>query len=146
VIRAVDRGMPIDAARVRNRMDSALASGALTFRRVEAGIRIEGGQARMMSNPALGVPDVDLAVSGLVNLVEGATDWRLTLSAMPRAASPTNTWPEIEVSLRGPVNAARRATDVTAFTSWLAVRAIEQQSKKLDALEGREPAAPMPGR
>jgi large subunit ribosomal protein L24 len=146
VIRAVDRGMPIDAARVRNTMDSALASGALTFRRVEAGIRIEGGQARMMGNPALGVPDVDLAVSGLVNLVEGATDWRLTLSAMPRAASPTNTWPEIEVSLRGPVNAARRATDVTAFTSWLAVRAIEQQSKKLDALEGREPAAPMPGR
>jgi hypothetical protein len=50
------------------------------------------------------------------------------------------------VSLRGPVNAARRATDVTAFTSWLAVRAIEQQSKKLDVLEGREPAAPMPGR
>jgi uncharacterized protein involved in outer membrane biogenesis len=146
VISAVDRGMPIDAARVRNTMDSALASGALTFRRVEAGIRIEGGQARMMSNPALGVPDVDLAVSGLVNLVEGATDWRLTLSAMPRAASPTNTWPEIEVSLRGPVNAARRATDVTAFTSWLAVRAIEQQSKKLDVLEGREPAAPMPGR
>jgi hypothetical protein len=71
--------------------------------------------------------------------VEGATDWRLTLSARPRAASPTNTWPEIEVSLRGPVNAAKRATDVTAFTSWLAVRAIEQQSKKLDVLEGREP-------
>jgi hypothetical protein len=134
VISAVDRGMPIDAARVGNRMDSALASGALTFRRVEAGIRIEGGQARMMGNPALGVPDVDLAVR------------RLTLSAMSRAASPTNIWPEIEVSLRGPVNAAWRATDVTAFTSWLAARAIEQQSKKLDVLEGREPAAPMPGR
>jgi uncharacterized protein involved in outer membrane biogenesis len=150
VIGAVDRGLPVDAARVGSRMDQALAGGPLTFRRAEAGIRIEGGQARMMSNPMLTVPDVDLAVSGLVNLLEGAVDWRLTLSAMPRAGAPMgtsmNTWPEIVMSLRGPVNAVRRTIDVAAFTSWLAVRAIDQQSKKLDALEGREPAAPMPGR
>jgi uncharacterized protein involved in outer membrane biogenesis len=146
VISAVDDGMPIDAPRVGNRMDSALASGALTFRRAEAGIRIEGGQARMMSNPALGVPDVELGVSGLVNLVEGAIDWRLTLSAMPRAGAPMNAWPKIAVSLRGPVTAPRRTIDVAAFTSWLAVRAIDQQSKKLDAWESREPAAPIPAR
>jgi hypothetical protein len=146
VISAVDRGLPIDAARVGSRMDQALASGALTFRRAEAGIRIEGGQARMMGNPTLGVPDVDLAVNGLVNLVEGAIDWRLTLSAMPRPGAPMNAWPEIAVSLRGPIATPRRTTDVAAFTSWLAVRAIEQQSKKLDVLEGREPAESMPGR
>jgi uncharacterized protein involved in outer membrane biogenesis len=146
VISAVDRGLPIDAARVGSRMDQALASGALTFRRAEAGIRIEGGQARMMGNPTLGVPDVDLAVNGLVNLVEGAIDWRLTLSAMPRAGAPMNAWPEIAVSLRGPIATPQRTTDVAAFTSWLAVRAIEQQSKKLDVLEGREPAESMPGR
>jgi large subunit ribosomal protein L24 len=72
------------------------------------------------------------------------------LSALPRAGASMNTsmntWPEIVMSLRGPVNAARRTIDVTAFTSWLAVRAIEQQSKKLDVLEGREPAAPIPAR
>jgi len=57
-----------------------------------------------------------------------------------------STWPEIAVSLRGPATAPRRTVDVTAFTSWLAVRAIEQQSKKLDVLEGREPAPALPGR
>ena len=71
---------------------------------------------------------------------------RLTLSAMPRAGAPMNAWPEIAVSLRGPVTAPRRTIDVAAFTSWLAVRAIDQQSKKLDVLESREPAAPIPGR
>jgi hypothetical protein len=146
VISAVDAGMPIDAPRVANKMDSALASDALTFRRAEAGIHLEGGQARMVSNPALGVPDVELGVSGLVNLLEGVLDWRLTLSAMPRAGAPMKAWPEIIVSLRGPVTAPRRTIDVAAFTSWLAARAINQQSNKLDVLEGREPAAPLPDR
>jgi uncharacterized protein involved in outer membrane biogenesis len=146
VISAVDRGMPIDSARVRDRVDSAIASGALAIRRGEAGIRIEGGQARMLSNPILGAADVELAVNGLVNLVEGAIDWRLALSAMPGAGAPGTAWPEIVVSLRGPIAAPKRTIDVAAFTNWLALRAIEQQSKKLDALEGREPVTPTPGR
>ena len=74
--------MPIDAARVRDRMDSALASGDLAVRRAEAGISIEGGQARMLSNPILEKPDVDLAVNGLVNLADGSIDARLTLSSI----------------------------------------------------------------
>jgi uncharacterized protein involved in outer membrane biogenesis len=146
VISAVDAGMRIDAPRVASKMDSALASGALIFRRAEAGIRIEGGQARMTSNPALGVPDVELGVSGLVNLLEGIVDWRLTFSAMPRSGAPMKVWPQIAVSLRGPVTAPRRTIDVAAFSSWLAARAIDEQSKKLDMLEGREPAAPLLGR
>jgi hypothetical protein len=99
-----------------------------------------------LSNPILGAPDVELAVSGLVNLVEGAIDWRLALSAMPGAGPPVNAWPEIVVSLRGPIASPKRTIDVAAFTNWLALRAIEQQSKKLDVLEGREPTAATPGR
>jgi hypothetical protein len=40
----------------------------------------------------------------------------------------------------------RPTIDVAAFSSWLAARAINQQSKKLDVLEGREPAPPLSGR
>ena len=144
VIRAADAGMPIDAARVRERMDAALASGALAIRRAEAGVSIEGGQVRMLSNPILARPDVDLAVSGLVNLAEGAVDARLTLSAMPSAGAPGRTSPEIVVALRGPIDSPKRTIDVSAFTNWLALRAIEQQSKKLEVLEGREPGSGAP--
>jgi uncharacterized protein involved in outer membrane biogenesis len=137
VIRAVDAGLPIDAARVRDRIDSALASGALAVRRAEAAVSIEGGQLRMLSNPILEAPDTDLAVSGNVNLVDGALDARLTLSTMPGAGALMNTSPEISVALRGPIATPKRMVDATAFTSWLALRKIEQQSKKLEVLEGR---------
>jgi hypothetical protein len=53
----------------------------------------------MISNPALAVPDV--GINGLINLLEGVLDWRLTLSAMPRAGAPMKAWPQIAVSLRG---------------------------------------------
>jgi large subunit ribosomal protein L24 len=47
--------------------------------------------------------------------------------------------------LKGPIDAPKRSIDVAALSSWLALRAVEQQSKKLDVLEGREPpAAPAP--
>ena len=138
-IRAADAGMAIDAARVRTVVESALAKGALPIRRAEAGISIEGGQARLLSNPTLEARDVDLAVVGLVNLAEGVIDARATLSGMFGAA--TNALPQIVVALKGPIDAPERTIDVTALTSWLALRAIEQQSKKLDALEGRDSGA-----
>ena len=43
------------------------------------------------------------------------------------------------ISLKGPLEAPKRTIDVAALASWLALRAVEQQSKKLDVLEGREP-------
>jgi large subunit ribosomal protein L24 len=143
VIKAADRGMAIDAAKVRDMMDSALASGDLAIRRAEAGISIEGGQARMLSNPVLETPDVDLAVNGLVNLADGNIDARLTLSAM-RAGTPMKASPEIVVALRGPIDAPARTIDVGAFANWLALRAIEQQSRNLERLQGREPTPGAP--
>ena len=143
VISAVDQGMPIDAGRVRDKMDSALASGDLAIRRAEAGISIEGGQARMLSNPVLGTPDVDLAVNGLVNLADGSIDARLTLSAVG-ASAPMKTSPEIVVALKGPIDVPARTIDVSAFANWLALRAIEQQSENLNRLQGREPTPGAP--
>jgi large subunit ribosomal protein L24 len=143
VIRAADRGMPIDAARVRDTIEAALARGDLAIRRAEAGVSIEGGQGRMLSNPILGTPDVDLAVNGLVNLADGSIDARLTLSAIGVGA-PMNASPEIVVSLRGPIDTPARAIDVSAFSNWLALRVIEQQSKNLDELQGRTTKVPQP--
>jgi large subunit ribosomal protein L24 len=124
-------------------MDSALASGPLAIRRAEAGITIQGGQARILSNPILEAPSVDLVVSGRVNLAEGALDARLTLSGTRGTAGTLNR-PEIAIALKGPIDNVRRTIDVTAFANWLALRAVEEQSKKLEALESREPASAAP--
>src|SRR5262249_10706324 len=77
VIRAVDQGLPIDAIKVRDRMDGALASGGLPVTLAEGAIAIDAGQARL-SNPVVRAQRGDLAVSGSVNLAEAAIDARLT--------------------------------------------------------------------
>src|SRR5215813_5947970 len=141
VIRAVDQGLPIDAIRVRDRMDAALASGGLPVSLAEGAIAIDAGQARL-SNPVVRAQRGDLAVSGSVNLAEAALDARLTLFGAGGAGAPADTRPEIGIALKGPIDAPKRTIDVAALASWLALRAVEQQSKKLDVLEGRAPVPP----
>src|SRR5262249_3251691 len=141
VIRAVDQGLPIDAIRVRDRMDAALASGGLPVSLAEGAIAIDAGQARL-SNPVVRAQRGDLTMSGSVNLTEAAIDARLTLFGAGGAGAPANTRPEIGIALKGPIDAPKRTIDVAALASWLALRAVEQQSKKLDVLEGRAPVPP----
>ena len=140
VIRAVDRGLPIDAVRIRDRMDAALASGVLAVPLAEGEISIDAGQARL-SNTTVHAQRADLAVSGGINLAAGALDARLTLLGAGGAGAPANSRPEVLIALKGPVDAPKRSIDVAALASWLALRAVEQQSKRLDVLEGRDPAA-----
>jgi large subunit ribosomal protein L24 len=140
VIRAVDQGLPIDAVRIRDRMDAALGSGVLAVPLAEGAITIEAGQARL-GGTTVRAQRADVVVSGGVNLAEGALDVRLTLSGAGGPGAPANTRPEVLVALKGPLDAPKRTVDVAALASWLALRAVEQQSKKLDVLEGREPAA-----
>jgi large subunit ribosomal protein L24 len=141
VMRAVDQGLPIDVTRVKDRMDAALARGVLSVALAEGAITINAGQARL-SDVTVRAQRADLAVSGSVNLADAALEGRLTLFGAGGASAPANTRPEITIGLKGPVDTPKRSIDVAALASWLALRAVEQQSKKLDALEGRAPAAP----
>ncbi len=141
VMRAVDQGLPIDATRIRDRMDAALASGVLSVALAEGAISVNAGQARL-SDVTVRAQRADVAVSGSVNLADAALEGRLTLSGMGGTNAPANTRPEITIGLKGPVDTPKRSIDVAALSSWLALRAVEQQSKKLEALEGRAPATP----
>jgi uncharacterized protein YhdP len=139
VIRAVDQGLPIDATRIRDRVDAALTRGGLGVALAEGAITIGDGQARL-SNPTVRAQRADLTAGGSVNLAEGALDARLTLFGAG-AGAPADTRPEIGIVLKGPIETPKRTVDVAALASWLALRAVEQQSKKLDVLEGRAPAS-----
>ena len=139
VTRAVDQGLPIDAARIRDRADAALTRGGLGIALAEGAITISEGQVRL-NNPTVRAQRADLTAGGTVNLAEGALDARLTLFGAG-AGAPTDTRPEIGIVLKGPIETPKRTVDVAALASWLALRAVEQQSKKLDVLEGRTPAS-----
>jgi AsmA-like C-terminal region len=139
VTRAVDQGLLIDGARIRDRVDAALMRGGLGIALAEGAITISDGQVRL-NNPTVRAQRADLTAGGSVNLAEGALDARLTLFGAG-AGAPADTRPEIGIVLKGPIETPKRTVDVAALASWLALRAVEQQSKKLDVLEGRTPAS-----
>jgi large subunit ribosomal protein L24 len=121
-----------------------MKNGALALERAEGAIAISAGQARL-TNAVAGAQNTELALSASVGLTDGELDARLTLFGSPSIGGPESTRPEIVVLIKGPIDAPTRSIDLAAFASWLALRAVEQQSKKLDVLEGRESSAvPLP--
>jgi large subunit ribosomal protein L24 len=134
VIRSVDQGLQLDATRIRDRMEQALSSGVLPVARADGEFTLAGGQARA-ANIKVNAQGVDVGVSGSALLADDTIDAKLTLSALERPDAPAGTRPEVTITLKGATDAPKRATDVTAFFNWLALRAVDQQSKRIDALE-----------
>ena len=66
-------------------------------------------------------------------------DLRMTLAG-PGMANSTGR-PEVAVALKGPLASPQRTIDVSALTGWLALRAVEEQAKQLEAIEGKPPSA-----
>ena len=73
-------------------------------------------------------------------------DALLTLNAPPPA--PGAVHPALMVALKGALPAPKRTVDTNLLTSWLTLRALEQQSRQIDAMEkaAREAAPPRPPR
>jgi large subunit ribosomal protein L24 len=135
IIHAIDQGLPIDAVRLSDRMDAALASAPLAVPVAQGSILIEAGEARL-KNSAAAADDTELATTASLDLVHAAIDARLMFTG-PKALAFANARPEIVVFVKGPVEAPSRSVDAALFASWLALRAVEQQSRTLDVLEGR---------
>ncbi len=138
LLRAVDLGIATDTARVRDFMASALDSGTLPVERATADLAIAGGQVRL-ANVSLRASGADIGVSGLYSLSEGTID--ATLSMTGTAATAGSMRPVVFVALRGPATAPVRTVDAAALTGWLALRQVEQQSKRLEEMEKAREAA-----
>jgi large subunit ribosomal protein L24 len=139
LLRAVDQGLPIDAARVRDFIEKALAAGTVAVSRAEGALTVRDGQARLADAQLRA--DAELTVAGSANLSEGGLDARLVLSGPLGMAGLAGERPTLVMTLKGPFEAPKRTIDVAALSSWLALRAVEQQSQKLELLEGRAPTA-----
>src|SRR5205823_1837823 len=134
VVRNIDQGLPIEATRIRDRMELALGNGGLPVALAEGAVTLSAGQLRL-ANTAVHAQGTDLALTGRVDVAESAIDARLALTGPELAGAPDGTRPELEIVLKGPIEAPRRTLDVTAFARWLALRAVDQQAKRLEAIE-----------
>ncbi|MFA6264581.1 MAG: AsmA-like C-terminal region-containing protein, partial [Pseudolabrys sp.] len=141
VTRAVDQGVSIDNARIATIVERALDSGQLSVKHIELPFAVSAGQLRLSQSKVEG-EGADLAITGNVDLTDGTVDARLVLSGSSEASGAR---PNIFMALRGPAVDPTRSVDISALTGWLTLRSVENQAKRLKAMEAAQPKpAPPP--
>src|SRR5262249_61920963 len=109
----------------------SLEAGQLSLKSAESALQISAGQLRF-GNASAESQDAALSIAGTLDLTDGSMDARLVLSGLDEAAGAR---PNIFVALKGPFAAPVRSVDVSALTGWLTLRAVENQTKRLRAIE-----------
>jgi large subunit ribosomal protein L24 len=132
-VRAADQSAAVDAAKIRDVVATVLDGGALALPRLDLPFAVNAGQARIDRTVAPG-QGADLLIAGSVDLAGASIDARLTLSG-PKLDGAEATRPEILVTLRGPLGAAKRNVDVSVLTGVLMLRSVERQSRQIDTIE-----------
>jgi hypothetical protein len=137
---ALELGIPTEGARLRDFVVGALDNSALSVAKASAAISINAGQARLR-DIAIRADGADLQATVNVDLSDAMLDALLTLNAPPSA--PGAVHPAVLVALKGILPSPKRTVDIDPLTSWLTLRAVDLQSKQIDAMEklAREQAA-----
>ncbi|HZP78498.1 MAG TPA: AsmA-like C-terminal region-containing protein [Pseudolabrys sp.] len=143
VTRAADRGLPIDGTRVADAAGKALDEGPVNLSRFEGAFAITAGQVKL-ANTVTHAGDIDVALAGTLDLAQATIDSRLTITGT-HTETASGVHPDLFVSLKGPIAAPTRSIDAAALAGWLTLRAVEHQSKRLEAVEstaGTQPVRP----
>jgi uncharacterized protein involved in outer membrane biogenesis len=140
-IRASDNGKATDDLRLRQIVEPALSAGALSVKSAQVPFSIRDGRLRI-SATTLDAEGARAIVSGGYDIPAEQADLRAILA--PTAAAVANSHPEIQIFAAGSPDALNRTIDVTALSSWLAVRAIDRETRRLDAIERGAPLPPSP--
>jgi hypothetical protein len=141
---ASDTGVARDDARLAAVVAPALAAGALNVAAAEIPFSIRDGQLRV-SNTTLTGEGARLTLSGGYDITADQIDVRAALAATATDAAGIGR-PEILVLLFGSPDKPDRTVDVAALSSWLGLRAIDRETKRLEQIERTNPLlnAPKP--
>jgi len=134
-IRASDSGRAVDDVRLRQIVEPALSTGALSVKSAQIPFNIGDGRLRVPAT-TLEADGARATVSGGYDIPADQADIRATLvsTAAGQATSP----PEIQLFAVGSPDALNRTVDVASLSSWLAVRAIDRETRRLDSIERGE--------
>ena len=133
-IRGSDAGQATDDIRLRKIVEPALSGGALLVASAQIPFTIRDGRLRVGAT-ALEAEGIRAIVSGGYDIAADQADIRATLTA-PGAGQGAP--PEIQIFAAGSPDALDRTVDVAALSAWLAVRAIDRETKRLDSIEHGE--------
>lgn len=140
-IRASDSGQATDDARLKQIVEPVLSAGALPVASAQIPFNIRDGRIRVGAT-AIDADGARAIVSGGYDIPADQADIRAALAST--ALGGTASRPEIQLLAVGSPDALNRTIDVTALSSWLAVRTIDRETRRLDAIERGEPPPPTP--
>ncbi|EKS35798.1 AsmA family protein [Afipia clevelandensis] len=138
-MRASDSGQATDDIKLRDVVDPVLAAGTLTVPSAQIPFSIKDGRLRI-ETASLEAKRARVAIAGGYDLLADQADLRAIMS--PVTARPLNGRPEIRIDLNGAPDRLVRTVDVAALSSWLGLRAIDRETRRLDQLERGVTPAP----
>lgn len=131
-LRAGNEGQATDDLKLKEIVAPVLAAGALTVPSAQIPFTIRDGRLRIES-ATLDSERARVAISGGYDLPADQADLRAIMS--PINTRPINGRPEIRIDLNGPPDGLAQTLDVASLSSWLAMRAIDRETHRLDQLE-----------
>jgi AsmA-like C-terminal region len=140
-IRASDNGQATDDTRLRQIVEPVLSAGALSVAAAQIPFSIRDGRIRIGAT-TLDAEGARAIVSGGYDIPADQADIRATLAST--AGGMAKSRPEIQIFAVGSPDALDRTVDIAALSSWLAVRAIDRETRRLDSIERGDPPSTVP--
>jgi large subunit ribosomal protein L24 len=135
-IRASDAGQIIDDNRLRQLVEPALSVGPIAVASAQIPFTVRDGRLRVGAT-TLEARNARAIVSGGYDIPADQADIHASLT--PIMVGLSGAPPEIQLFAAGPPDRLVRTVDLTPLSSWLAVRTIDRETRRLDAIERGEP-------
>jgi large subunit ribosomal protein L24 len=135
-IRASDGGQATDDVKLQQIVERVLSAGSLSVKSAQIPFSIGDGRIRVGAT-AIDAAGARAIISGGYDIPADQADIRASLASTTQGSASSR--PEIQLFAAGTPDALDRTVDVAALSSWLAVRAIDRETRRLDAIERGEP-------
>lgn len=131
-VRASDEGQATDDLNLKSIVEPVLSAGMLNVPTAEIPFTVKEGRLRVATS-AVEAPGVRVALYGGYDFVADQIHARVVLAA--NVVNPATGRPEIRIDMNGTPDSYSRSVEVVSLTSWLAMRSIDRETRKLDRLE-----------
>lgn len=136
---ASDGGQASNDDQLRQIVEQSLSAGPLPIASAQIPFNVRDGRLRVGATTLDG-EGAKAIVSGGYDIAADQVDIRASLAST--SVGSVNNRPEIQIFAVGPPGAINRTLDVTALSSWLSVRAIDRETRRLDSIEQRMAPSP----
>jgi len=131
---AGDASQLTDPARLKAFVDPLLVGGTMAIAAADLPIAVKDGQLQIAATRLTGTT-AQLTVSGGYDLTADQIDLRAVLSPSSATMHFGGVHPEVQLLVGGTPDALTRVSDLSALSAWLTLRAVDRETKRLEAIE-----------